>query len=180
MYCRNCSFPLPPDDAGQCPRCGTWFHLDDDLSYKIRLSAVDRLRGLKIGLPFTIIMGVIAGVTLLATTQLAFGSKEAALLWHLGVAAVFSGGGAVYAAWSQSLAVRALLVPGCICYFWLAFVAGVGAWFYTWQSGPNPPDEAFNDTGALGAVIVGWVPAVLVVGSFYGLTAVVVQALRRR
>ncbi|MEM9413663.1 MAG: hypothetical protein AAGA30_21325 [Planctomycetota bacterium] len=42
---------------------------------------------------------------------------------------------------------------------WASLVIGSGVGYQVWQSMPNPPDEAFNDTSNVGAVLVGWIPA---------------------
>ncbi|MEM1183497.1 MAG: hypothetical protein AAGI53_00700 [Planctomycetota bacterium] len=136
----------------------------DPSTYRVSLSPVDRLRSWAGGLVAAFLIAVIGSAALLLLTRISFTSRETALLAHVVVAVVVGGGGGLFAGWSRSIVSWVLLLPECIVFVWGAFVAGIGAWFLAWQRMPNAPDEAFNDTGALGAVLVGWIPAVFLVG----------------
>ncbi|NNM31159.1 MAG: hypothetical protein HKO57_16700, partial [Akkermansiaceae bacterium] len=51
---------------------------------------------------------------------------------------------------------------------WLALIVGVEYGYNAWQSSPNPPDEAFSDTGGpFATLFLGWVPSALVLGIVY-------------
>ena len=49
--------------------------------------------------------------------------------------------------------------------FWSAVFVGSDLGYRAWQSMPDPPEEAFSDASALGALVFGWVP-----GGFFCLT----------
>lgn len=132
-----------------------------------RPATLDCLRGWRAGVTLSVLIGVLGISTLVFMLGVQFSSKEAALLWHLGVGALISGGGAMYAAWSRSWTARILLLLECFVFFWASFLGGVGAWFTTWQSMPNAPDDAYNDTGIFGAVVIGWIPAALMVSGAF-------------
>lgn len=68
----------------------------------------------------------------------------------------------------------ALVMLACsVVFVWSALVMGVGYGYEAWQSGPEPPEEAFRDGGpTLGALFLGWIPASVV--------CVPVFAIRRR
>lgn len=54
---------------------------------------------------------------------------------------------------------------------WIALFIGVDSGYRAWQSGPNPPDEAFSDTGGpFSMLFFGCVPATLLLGTVFGLT----------
>lgn len=54
---------------------------------------------------------------------------------------------------------------------WIALFIGVDSGYRAWQSGPNPPDEAFSDTGGpFTMLFLGWVPATLLLGTVFWLT----------
>ncbi len=109
-----------------------------------------------------------------------FGSKEAAILSYLGLWGVLGLGGAAYAGWNRSWIARGLFLPVCAASGWAAVVVGGGKWFDTWQSMPNPPDEAFHDTGMFGALLLGWVPATLAVGFVFAFSALFTYAFDER
>ena len=50
-----------------------------------------------------------------------------------------------------------LLMVGVVA-FWSAVFVGSDLGYRAWQSMPDPPEEAFSDTSALGALVFGWVP----------------------
>lgn len=63
---------------------------------------------------------------------------------------------------------------------WGGLVGATGRYFSVWQASPDPPEEAFSDGGSLVFVLyVGWLPALIVVGTSF-LLARGVSAWRRR
>ena len=42
--------------------------------------------------------------------------------------------------------------------FWSAVFIGSELGYRAWQSMPDPPEEAFSDASALGALVLGWLP----------------------
>ena len=48
---------------------------------------------------------------------------------------------------------------------WIALIVGVTYGYNAWQSIPDPPEEAFSDTGGPGSVLLaGWLPSSVVLG----------------
>lgn len=50
-----------------------------------------------------------------------------------------------------------LLMIGVLA-FWSALFVGSDLGYRAWQSMPDPPEEAFSDASALGALVFGWFP----------------------
>ena len=50
-----------------------------------------------------------------------------------------------------------LLMSALVC--WFALFLGLEVGYQVWQSGPDPPSEAFSDTDPMGALLAGWIPA---------------------
>lgn len=68
----------------------------------------------------------------------------------------------------RRLRVSALVAATLV--LWLAVVAGVEYGYSAWQSIPNPPAEAFSDTGGPAVVLLlGWLPALATLGAGYHL-----------
>ncbi|MEO1718376.1 MAG: hypothetical protein AAFR76_14850 [Planctomycetota bacterium] len=170
MYCFSCLRPLDSSMHGKCRRCGLAFRDEDPESYKHTYSALDHLRSWPAGIALSAVIGLVGLSVLIFMLRVQFGTKESALFWHIGVGLAIGGSGGLYAGWTRSWIARGLLLTECVIFFWAAFVGGVGAWFTTWQSMPNAPDDAYDDTGILGAVLVGWVPAALFVGGVFATT----------
>lgn len=64
--------------------------------------------------------------------------------------------------------------PGCLLVigvlaFWSSVFIGSDLGYRAWQSMPNPPDEAFSDASALGALVFGWFPGVIFCLFIFGL-----------
>lgn len=58
---------------------------------------------------------------------------------------------------------REVLLVAAVVTLWIAIFLGVDDGYRTWQQTPDPPDEAFSDTGGpFGAMVAGWVPALAV------------------
>ncbi|MCA9150100.1 MAG: hypothetical protein KDA92_12395 [Planctomycetales bacterium] len=70
-----------------------------------------------------------------------------------------------------------LLLIGVIA-FWVALFIGSDMGYRAWQSMPDPPDEAFSDASALGALVFGWFPAGLFCAIVFGVVRIV-RALSR-
>lgn len=53
---------------------------------------------------------------------------------------------------------------------WIAIVVGTELGYHTWQCLPDPPDEAFSDTGGpLVSLFLGWLPSLVLLGLAHGL-----------
>ncbi|MFZ4575619.1 MAG: hypothetical protein ACOYN0_14585, partial [Phycisphaerales bacterium] len=75
-----------------------------------------------------------------------------------------------------------LLTVGAVC-FWASLVLGSDRYYRIWQSIPNPPEEAYADSGVAGALVLGWLPSVIVELVLFGvclLVCRVIPALVRR
>lgn len=60
-----------------------------------------------------------------------------------------------------------LLIVGVLS-FWGGLFLGSEIGYQKWQSLPNPPAEAFADTFPMGALIAGWLPAVIFCAIVFG------------
>ena len=58
---------------------------------------------------------------------------------------------------------------------WASLLFGSAAAYRAFQAQPDAPPEAFNDTGPVGALFLGWLPSSLLVS----LTCMVARLLRR-
>ena len=106
-------------------------------------------------------------------------SRHAAFLTIFGIGLAFGTGSAFLAAINRSWLGRVpLLIVGVIS-VWLGLFLGSDKGFRVWQSMPDPPDEAFADTGPLGALIAGWIPGSIIVGIAFGLCSLFIWLLRR-
>ena len=50
---------------------------------------------------------------------------------------------------------------------WVAMWVSAEYGYNAWQSIPNPPNEAFSDTGPIFFLLVGWLPSLGILGSAY-------------
>jgi hypothetical protein len=69
---------------------------------------------------------------------------------------------------------RKTVLTAAVIVLWLALIVGVETGYHAWQTTPNPPKEAFSDTGGPAVVLfLGWLPGLVVLGIEH-------LALRRR
>ncbi len=61
-----------------------------------------------------------------------------------------------------------LLVTGVLA-LWLAMSVGADLGYRAWQSMPDPPEEAFSDASAAGALFLGWLPSGIFCLTIFGL-----------
>jgi hypothetical protein len=72
--------------------------------------------------------------------------------------------GACAAGLRQLAARLALLLVGVVS-LWISLFLGLDAGFRALQTSANPPEGAFNDGGPMmGALLLGWLPAAVLVG----------------
>jgi hypothetical protein len=68
---------------------------------------------------------------------------------------------------------RARLVPqlaflmAAVLVLWVAMFVGAEVGYSAWQGIPNPPNEAFSDTGPIFFLLAGWLPGSAAVGIMY-------------
>jgi len=70
---------------------------------------------------------------------------------------------------SSVTAIRLGLLAIAILALWVSSVISVEVGYSLWQSMPDPPDDAFSDTGAIFWLIAGWLPSGLLLGGLYRL-----------
>ena len=142
-----------------------------------------RRRGLQafLGVGLAFMIGIAAIIGFWAALMPDYGySRHAAFLTVLGIGLLAGVATATLAASNRSWWGRVpLLLVGIIC-VWLGLFLGSEKSFRVWQSMPNPPDEAFADTGPIGALLLGWLPGSIVVGVVFGLSWLVLAWRHRR
>ncbi len=87
--------------------------------------------------------------------------------------------GAGYSLWSHLIAflmvawgsgrkrrgIRMALLGTAVLILWIGLILGVETGYSAWQSIPEPPQEAFSDTGGPFIVLfMGWFPALVLLG----------------
>lgn len=55
----------------------------------------------------------------------------------------------------------ALLLATAICIFWSGLLSGLEIGFRAWQAIPNPPEEAYSDSGPSIVLVGGWIPGTI-------------------
>ena len=179
MYCRSCRYGLSGLPAGPCPECGRPFSPHDPKSY-VRHPWRALFQGL-IGLGLAI--PLFGALILLNWFIFAWDhgtDRHAAFLAHvwggLGLAFV----AVILAAINRSWLGRLPLLMVGILAVWVGLFMGSDKYFRVWQSDPNATQEAYADTGPMGALIAGWLPGGMVVFMLYLPCWLVVALIRRR
>lgn len=128
-----------------------------------------------------VIVAAVIGLLLVAAVFLASGAGDDPFrtAWCLhqawGLPIVLACG--VYAAGVRVLILRLVLLLAGVVALWTSLFLGVADGFTAWQRSANAPAEAFADGGPmLGAMLLGWLPASVVVGAAF----LVARFLRRR
>lgn len=186
MYCQACRYNLTGLGVGSCPECARPFDPADPASFDVRpRPSVRRLLvGLAVGGVCAMIVGAAAVFAFRAALRANYGFvPEAAFdaIFRVGLIAAFAT--ALLAALNRSWpAWIPLLTVGIACY-WASLVLGTERYYRVWQSIPNPPVEAYADSGVLFTVVLGWIPGVIVELVLFGLCMLVcrvIPALVRR
>ena len=97
-----------------------------------------------------------------ASLSMDFGTNRSAAFWTLfsvgsGVALLACVFAAIKRSWLGRIP---LLFVGSLA-LWAGLLLGSDAYFRVWQGMPNPPDEAFSDSGPSLLVIAGWIPGTI-------------------
>ena len=75
---------------------------------------------------------------------------------------------AIFAGRMSGCLLPGVLLVGAVLVFWGAMFVGTDMGYRAWQSMPDPPDEAFSDASAVGALILGWLPGALFCLTIFG------------
>ncbi len=60
---------------------------------------------------------------------------------------------------------RMTMLAAATFVLWFALIVGVEYGYHAWQSIPNPPEQAFSDTGGPGiTLLLGWLPSLVLLG----------------
>ena len=63
---------------------------------------------------------------------------------------------------------RMAVLAAAILVLWIALFIGVDSGYRAWQSLPNPPEEAFSDTGGpFSFLFAGWLPSLILLSSLH-------------
>lgn len=68
---------------------------------------------------------------------------------------------------SSVTAIRLGLLAMATFALWFSTVISVEVGYSVWQSMPDPPDDAFSNTGAIFWLVAGWLPSGLLLGALY-------------
>lgn len=60
--------------------------------------------------------------------------------------------------------VRIAALAAAVLVLWIALFVSAEVGYSAWQGIPDPPDEAFSDTGPIFMLIMGWFPSVIILG----------------
>ena len=177
MFCRSCRYRLDELAAGRCPECGLPFDPADPSTF------ADWRRWPQAAIGFGAAIGILllAIIGFWATLQPLYGySQTAAFFTVAGVGLLAGITTAVLAGWNRWwLGQVPLLLVGILC-SWVGLFLGSDHGYRVWQSGPNPPDEAFADTAPIGFLLAGWVPGGVFVGVVFASALLFFRWQRRR
>lgn len=69
----------------------------------------------------------------------------------------------VYGARRERRVSRVAFLVAAIFFLWVAIFLSVDSGYRAWQNIPNPPEEAFSDTGGpFVALFLGWLPGLVI------------------
>lgn len=176
IHCLDCDFDLKATTTGRCPECGRGFDPASPRTFASRSRRGHSVRGLL----SAIVLAAVAFGLLRWSWEWPYGdSHHAAFRTIFGIGAALGVIASLLAAGNRSWFGRIpLLLVGTLC-AWAGLFFASEKYFRVWQSSPDPPDEAFADTGPIGALLAGWIPGGLLVGVVFA-AALLVLAWRRR
>ena len=168
MYCAACGYPLSTTVDGvdrRCTECGRPYDPDDRWTWETRRRPPRALVG--IGATIVLAAAIVGWIAL--ALRFDYGHDfTTAVWWFLTMGAILALTAVVLAVRNRSWWGRVPLLGAGVLAGWAGLAMGVDHGFRVWQSGPNPPDEAFVD-GAQGVVafLTGWIPASIVVAVLF-------------
>ena len=176
ILCLSCEYNLVATGSGRCPECGQQFDPGDPSTFATHRRRSQAIRGIVLAIG----LGGAAYGLLRWSWDWPYGnSHSAAFLSILGIGATLGVIAALSAARNRSWLGRIpLLLMGTLC-VWAGLFFASEKYYRVWQASPDPPNEAYADTGPLGALLGGWVPGGLLVGAVFG-AGVVFFAWHRR
>jgi hypothetical protein len=65
----------------------------------------------------------------------------------------------IFSSICSRLVLRLAFLGTAILVLWIAMFVGAEVGYNDWQGIPNPPDEAFSDTGPIFFLLAGWLPS---------------------
>ena len=111
---------------------------------------------------------------------LALNPYHSALLTYGGSALVVMMLLILIAVWRFRIWVQLGVIAFGILLIWAGLFFGSELGYRSWQSMPDPPDEAFADTAPMGFLIGGWVPGIMATLSWWGALLLVRNLIRGR
>jgi hypothetical protein len=160
IRCLDCDFDLNATTTGRCPECGRAFDPASPRTFASRSRRGHALRGL---LHAVVLAAVAFGFLRWSWEWPYADAHKAAFRTIFGIGAALGVVAALLAARNRSWFGRIpLLLVGTLC-VWAGLFFASEKFFRVWQASPDPPDEAFADTGPLGALLAGWIPGGLLV-----------------
>jgi hypothetical protein len=177
MICRSCQYSLFELATGPCPECGRPFDPADPSTFETRRRGQQAL----LGLGLAVVIGIVMITAFWFAQTPDYGFFRHAAFWTLfGSGLVVGSVTAILAAANRSWLGRVPLLLVGILSVWIGLFLGSDKFYRVWQSMPNPASEAFADTAPIGALLLGWMPGMLVVGSVFGLSFLLLGWCRRR
>lgn len=164
ILCLTCDHELTYTASGRCPECGREFDPGDPSTFETHRRGSHALRGIALAIG----LGAGAYGLLRWSWDWPYGdSHHAAFRSIFGIGAALGVIAAVSAARNRSWFGRIpLLLMGTLC-VWAGLFLASEKYFRVWQASADAPDEAFADTGPMGALLAGWVPGGLLVGAVF-------------
>ena len=104
---------------------------------------------------------------------------HASLLLYGGSALLVVLGLILVARWRFGLWVQLVAVALGILLLWAGLFFGAELGYRSWQSMPDPPDEAFADTAPIGFFLAGWLPAGVLTIGWWGLLMLIGNTRRQ-
>jgi hypothetical protein len=177
MLCRSCDYDLAATGTGRCPECGRAFDPGNPSTFETRRRATQAI----LGVVLAIGLGFAAYGLLRWSWAWPYGdSHHAAFRSIAGVGATLGVIAAILAVRNRSWLGRIpLLLVGTLS-AWAGLFFASEKYFRVWQASPDPPAEAFADTGPMGALLGGWIPGGVLVGAAFAAGLLVLAWHRRR